>query len=364
MAARGAVHQISPSGADIPAAEGVSDTTQSRFSDEGTTQNTEGRHVPATDSNQDNDAQSSVSGTTAVETGLGVDPGSRAQARARDLEDEISRFCADPSNRITVSCRNYIMTRVFELVSLCSDLRADAASERGAAIALQCQLVEARREIAGLQRRVLVAETPAVGDVLAGASGVHRLGGSSLADPGGSAAVEALSSRKNTDPHIADMKRALCHIGSASPIRLYHVPWRAGVFGNEIADYVASRAARQGDPRPLQWSLRNVRAVFRTELYRRWALQWSREDEDTALYKWVPDPRELPDYFPPNKALVTLLTGHGRFHSYFHRFKLLRDPRCFCGAPCDSVEHYLLDCQATRHLAEQLQPKASRDNAC
>ncbi|KAL1474087.1 hypothetical protein MTO96_038254 [Rhipicephalus appendiculatus] len=176
--------------------------------------------------------------------------------------------------------------------------------------------------------------------------------------------LQALSSRKNTDPRIANTKRALCHIGSSSPIRLYHVPGHAGVFGNEIADYIASRAARQGDPRPLQWSLRNVRAVYRTEFYRRWALQWSREDGDTALYKWVPDPRELPDYFPPNKALVTLLTGNGRFHSYFHRFNLLRDPRCFCGAPCDSVEHYLLDCQATRHLAEQLQPKATRDNAC
>ncbi|KAL1462067.1 hypothetical protein MTO96_043238 [Rhipicephalus appendiculatus] len=151
---------------------------------------------------------------------------------------------------------------------------------------------------------------------------------------------------------------------------LYPVDWLGGsscgmgVFGNEIADYVASRAARQGDLRPVQWSLRDVRAVLRTELYRRWALQWSREDKDTALYKWVPDPRELPDYFPPNKALVTLLTGHGRFHSYFHRFNLLRDPRCFCGTPCDSVEHYLLDCQATRHLAEQLQPKASRDDVC
>ncbi|KAL1474086.1 hypothetical protein MTO96_038253 [Rhipicephalus appendiculatus] len=130
MAARGAVHQISPPGADSPAAEGVSDTPQSRFSDEGdsilagipetyvlgtprdsqrlvpsagTTRNTEGRNLPATDSNQDDDAQSSVSGTTAVETGLRVDPGSRAQARARDLEDEISRFCADPRNPITPS---------------------------------------------------------------------------------------------------------------------------------------------------------------------------------------------------------------------------------------------------------------------
>ncbi|KAH7963918.1 hypothetical protein HPB52_023791 [Rhipicephalus sanguineus] len=79
-----------PPGADSPAVEGVSDTPRSRFSDgvavswqgyqrrtcwepreacrgsppTGTTQNTEGRNIPATDSNQDDDAQSSVSGTT------------------------------------------------------------------------------------------------------------------------------------------------------------------------------------------------------------------------------------------------------------------------------------------------------------
>ncbi|KAL3198221.1 hypothetical protein MRX96_044494 [Rhipicephalus microplus] len=82
------------------------------------------------------------------------------QTRAREIEDEISRFCADSVNRITLSARNYIMSRVFELVNLCSDMRADAATERGAALALQGQLVDARREIAGLQRQVLVAERP------------------------------------------------------------------------------------------------------------------------------------------------------------------------------------------------------------
>ncbi|KAH7970986.1 hypothetical protein HPB49_017595 [Dermacentor silvarum] len=37
------------------------------------------------------------------------------------------------------------MARVFEMVAFCSDLRAEAATERGAALALQGQLVEARR---------------------------------------------------------------------------------------------------------------------------------------------------------------------------------------------------------------------------
>ncbi|KAH6920328.1 hypothetical protein HPB50_028686 [Hyalomma asiaticum] len=117
---------------------------------------------------EEEDACSSVSEDTAVAIGHRADPGARMQARARELEDELSRFCADSANRITVSARNYIMSRVFELVNLCSDMRADAATERGAALALQGQLAEARREVAGLQRRVLVAERTPVGDILGG----------------------------------------------------------------------------------------------------------------------------------------------------------------------------------------------------
>ncbi|KAL1477820.1 hypothetical protein MTO96_035451 [Rhipicephalus appendiculatus] len=138
------------------------------------------------------DAGSSVSEVIAVGIGLRVDLGTRMQARARELEDEVSRFCADSANRITVSARNYIMTRVFELVSLCSDMREDAATERGAALALQGQLVDARREIAGLQRQVLVAERPPVGDVLGGLAAVLAVGPAAPVFSGGPGAEVAI----------------------------------------------------------------------------------------------------------------------------------------------------------------------------
>ncbi|KAL3199003.1 hypothetical protein MRX96_044102 [Rhipicephalus microplus] len=52
-----------------------------------------------------------VSEATAVATGPRGDPGSWIHARARVWEDEISRFCAGSTNRITASARNYIMKR-------------------------------------------------------------------------------------------------------------------------------------------------------------------------------------------------------------------------------------------------------------
>ncbi|KAL3234657.1 hypothetical protein MRX96_022621 [Rhipicephalus microplus] len=110
------------------------------------------RPIPTSETEQDEDVRSSVSETTAVATGLRADLGSRIMARVQELENDLSKFCADPSNRITVTCRNYILGRVFELARLCSDLRTDADAERAVVSSLQGQLVEARRETATMQR--------------------------------------------------------------------------------------------------------------------------------------------------------------------------------------------------------------------
>ncbi|KAL1483773.1 hypothetical protein MTO96_001833 [Rhipicephalus appendiculatus] len=60
---------------------------QRHISATSTARSTEDGLTPTTSGNQDEDAQSSVSGSTAVAAGVRVDPGSRAQARARELED-------------------------------------------------------------------------------------------------------------------------------------------------------------------------------------------------------------------------------------------------------------------------------------
>lgn len=115
------------------------------------------RHIPATPP-EDEDAISSVSQTTAVPSALRSDLGTRVQTRARGTEEELSRYCVEMGNRILVHARHFIMAHVFELVQLCSDLKADAASERGAVMALQGQLLETRREAADLHRRAILAE--------------------------------------------------------------------------------------------------------------------------------------------------------------------------------------------------------------
>ncbi|KAH7985230.1 hypothetical protein HPB52_024246 [Rhipicephalus sanguineus] len=140
--------------------------------------------------------------------------------------------------------------------------------------------------------------------------------------------LQAVSTRTHWESPIMTIKRTLQTVRSTSSISLYHVPAHSGIFGNEVAGYIASRAARHGEPKTVPCSERTATRRLQSELYRRWAEEWASENSDTALYNWVPDRREIPQFFPPNRPLVTLLTAHGRFHTYFHRFNLLPDATC------------------------------------
>jgi len=42
--------------------------------------------------------------------------------------------------------------------------------------------------------------------------------------------------------------------------------------------------------------------------------------------------------------VTTLLTGHGKLRSYFHRFKILYNPTCHCGADQQNADHIIYEC--------------------
>ncbi|KAL3243056.1 hypothetical protein MRX96_020731 [Rhipicephalus microplus] len=100
---------------------------------------------------QGDDFMARLRAFTEVPARLAGDVGSRTQRRVREIEDELSRFLSDPVNKVPVQARNIVMSRLFELAAFCGDLRAEAAMERGAAVALRGQLIKTRQEMATLQ---------------------------------------------------------------------------------------------------------------------------------------------------------------------------------------------------------------------
>ncbi|KAH7985032.1 hypothetical protein HPB49_026639 [Dermacentor silvarum] len=158
-------HFISPSPSDPPSAGQSPRSEEGDFSEEGDAVMARFcdmiDQMPATSEDQhpadadEDEALSSISEKTVVAAALPADLGSHVQSRVREKEDEVLNYCTCPANKVPVNARKLLMARVFEKVAF---LRAEVATERGAAFALQGRLVEARREVAALQRCVIIAE--------------------------------------------------------------------------------------------------------------------------------------------------------------------------------------------------------------
>ncbi|KAH6936115.1 hypothetical protein HPB50_013430 [Hyalomma asiaticum] len=168
--------------------------------------------------------------------------------------------------------------------------------------------------------------------------------------------LQALKNPDTLEPRIDTIRRKISRVNRTQDVRIYHVPGHSGIYGNELADFLAARAGRLGRPRTAPCTRRAIKGRLKEDLLNKWARDWCDHSNDTELFKWAPDVRKIPQFFPPDKKLTTLLTGHGRFPSYFHRFGLLREPRCPCGQISDSIDHYFGHCIMTRDLVARIRP--------
>jgi hypothetical protein len=52
--------------------------------------------------------------------------------------------------------------------------------------------------------------------------------------------------------------------------------------------------------------------------------------------------------------LSTIVTGHGKLRSYFHRFKITEDPTCLCNMSPQTTDHLLRECELLRKQRQVL----------
>jgi hypothetical protein len=52
--------------------------------------------------------------------------------------------------------------------------------------------------------------------------------------------------------------------------------------------------------------------------------------------------------------LSTIVTGHGKLRSYFHRFKITEDPTCLCKMSPQTTDHLLWECELLRKQSQIL----------
>ncbi|XP_065299442.1 uncharacterized protein [Dermacentor albipictus] len=107
-----------------PAAEGSPPSRDSEFSADGDAlvarfsalvdqlAVTEEESRPPAAEGEEDDAQSSASGVTAVAAARPADPASGAARRCQDVYDEVLAFCSAPGNKVSVDARLFVLRKL------------------------------------------------------------------------------------------------------------------------------------------------------------------------------------------------------------------------------------------------------------
>lgn len=167
-------------------------------------------------------------------------------------------------------------------------------------------------------------------------------------------ALQALSNAMNTNPLIHKLKQDIIHLEKHCKISFYFVKGHSGVLGNELADKFASDARRQGSYVPIGKSKKYVKKEIIRKGREVWNENWNIQGATKELFQWIPSISSIPSFFPSTYMLTQVLTGHGRFPFYFQRFKIKNHNLCFCGAECQSIDHYLSTCPSTNSYRVRL----------
>ncbi|KAJ8731690.1 hypothetical protein PYW07_004854 [Mythimna separata] len=165
-----------------------------------------------------------------------------------------------------------------------------------------------------------------------------------------------LLKRPSVTHHLAlQIKSCLSEIREEGrKVRLFWLKAHVGTAGNERADELAKQAAltketADYDKVPVSY----VRRKIREGTVKKWQARYESSSTGAVTKVFFPDvlaaKRILRDTVL-TPAHTQILTGHGGFAAYLHRFHLKNSPSCVCDQSCEeTVWHLLFECPSGAH---------------
>lgn len=128
-----------------------------------------------------------------------------------------------------------------------------------------------------------------------------------------------------------------------------HFEWikaHRGIWGNELADNLAKRAARSR--KSISFNKIPTSAVkkkLREEFRNKWEIEWQRTKNGESTKPYFPTIRQrLAIKLPISPNFTAMLTGHGKLKAYYQRFRITEDGTCTCNRDIQTIDHLIFDC--------------------
>lgn len=163
--------------------------------------------------------------------------------------------------------------------------------------------------------------------------------------------LNLLRSPAVTHPLAAEIKQSVRRIREEGRhVRLFWLRAHVGTPGNERADELAKNAALNKKTLPdySKVPVSHIRGCIREETIQKWQARYDASTMGSVTKAFLPNVRiakKILNAGGITSTHIQILTGHGGFASYLHRFKLKDSPSCVCYPNCEeTVWHLLLDC--------------------